>query len=178
MWKQVGSQGSIAAGLTDLGNVPSAQGDFAAASSAYLSSLAIFKEIGHQGGAAIALSNLGNVASARGDYRAAHEFYEKSLAISQTLGDKRGIAHLLESFANLAVMQSQPERAARLGGAAGVLRKGVDAPLSPIENAKVQHTLDLVRAALPPPDFDTKWAEGQAMALDEAMAYAIADGIS
>jgi predicted ATPase/DNA-binding CsgD family transcriptional regulator/Tfp pilus assembly protein PilF len=178
MWKKVGSSGSIAAGFNDLGNVASAQGDYAAAGSAYTSSLKIFQEVGHKGGAAIALNNLGNVASVQGDYHAAHGFYVKSLEATQTLGDKRGIARLLENFADLAARQGQPERAVRLVGAAAVLRIAVSAPLSPLMSNKVQHTLDLARKALPPKEVAEKWDEGQAMAMDEATAYAIANDIS
>lgn len=178
MWRRVSIPGSVAVGLNDLGNVANAQGDHATARSAYEQSLAIFREIGNEGGAAIALHNLGNVVSAQGEYAAARALYEQSLAIAQTLGDKRGIAHLLESFANLAVMQAQPDRAVRLEGAAAVLRMAVSAPLSPVEQTKVQHTLDLAQQSLSLPEFAAEWAEGQALTLADAMAYAIEGGDS
>lgn len=176
MWRRVGSQGSIAMGLNDFGNVANAQGDLAAARSAYQSSLEIFRGLGHEGGAAIALCNLGDVASAQGDYATARRLYAQSLAISQTLGDKHSIAHLLESFGNLAAIQAQPERAVHLVGAAATLRKTVGAPLSPVEQTKVQHTLNLAQKSLPPHGFASAWAEGQALTQEEAMAYAIEAG--
>jgi hypothetical protein len=34
----------------------------------------------------------------------------------------------------------------------------------------------LVRAALPPEEFEVAWAEGQSMALEQAVAYALQEG--
>lgn len=175
LWRRLRVPGSIAAGLNDIGNVANAQGDYSAARSAYQSSLEIFRKLGHEGGAAIALHNLGNVVSAQGNYAEARQLYRQSLAIAHTLGDRRSIARLLESLANLAAVESQPKRAARLASAAAKLRTAVSAPLSPVEQSKVQQTLDLARQMLPAQCFASAWSEGQALPLEDALEYASAD---
>jgi hypothetical protein len=74
-----------------------------------------------------------------------------------------------------AVLRGQPERAARLFGAAAALRdaSGVELPASERED----HDRDLtdVRARLDSVAFAAAWAAGRAMTLDEALAYVMQD---
>ena len=68
----------------------------------------------------------------------------------------------------------QPERAARLFGAADVLRESVGVPLPANERADHERYVDAVRAALGDESFAAAWDAGRALRLDEAIAEALA----
>src|SRR5262249_52477903 len=65
-------------------------------------------------------------------------------------------------------------QAARLFGAAAVLREAANAPLAARHRAEYERQVAAARALLDPASFAAAWAEGQAMTLDEAVAYALA----
>src|SRR5262249_58383083 len=66
-------------------------------------------------------------------------------------------------------------RAARLFGAAAVLREVIGAPLPPSERAKHAGLVGRARAMLEDEEFAAAWAEGQAMDADQAVAYALGE---
>jgi hypothetical protein len=84
-----------------------------------------------------------------------------------------GIAFLLAGFAELATAEAQPRRARRLAGAAAALRQKHGTPLAPSLQVRLEHTLELVRSACSGEDAVAAWSEGQAMTLEQAMAYAL-----
>jgi DNA-binding SARP family transcriptional activator len=63
--------------------------------------------------------------------------YQRALDALAHLADYYGIAAGLEALAGVARVGSQPERAARLFGAATALREAIGAPLSPSERPAV-----------------------------------------
>lgn len=65
------------------------------------------------------------------------------------------------------------QRAARLFGAAAALRERAGAAAAARDRAKFERDVAAVRATLGPPAFDAAWAEGRAMPLDQAIAYAL-----
>jgi hypothetical protein len=112
----------------------------------------------------------------QGDYAAARSLHEEGLAIFRELGDKGGIAQSLESLAGLAAVWGRGlERAARLWGAAAALREAIGAPLPPSEREKYEREVGAARAALGEEAFASAWAEGEAMTLEQAIAYALED---
>jgi hypothetical protein len=83
----------------------------------------------------------------------------------------------LIGFAVIAATQAKEERAARLLGAADGLRKVVGPPPHPQpttwQRDRAERTLASVRAALGDERFTAARAEGHAMSLERAIAYAI-----
>jgi hypothetical protein len=71
-------------------------------------------------------------------------------------------------------MAGQPERAARLLGDATALRDAIAAPLLPFEGRHYERSVAAVRMALDAAVFTEAWAAGQAMPLEQAIAYALA----
>jgi hypothetical protein len=72
-------------------------------------------------------------------------------------------------------MEGDSERAARLLGAAGGQATPFSAPTDPASRADYERTLAAVRAGLSEEGFAAAWAEGQAMTLEQAVAYASED---
>ena len=81
-------------------------------------------------------TELAAAAKKRGDAAAALGLHRESLTGRRELGDLHGIAESLEDFALLAAAGAQPERAARLWGAAERLRKEIGSPQPPRERAR------------------------------------------
>jgi hypothetical protein len=77
-------------------------------------------------------------------------------------------------LAKVAGRQGQPEQTARLFGAAQALRDQLETPLILVEQADYEHNLVAVRVALGEDEFAAAWAEGQAMTIEQATAYALA----
>lgn len=68
--------------------------------------------------------------------------------------------------------QGEPERTARLLGAAALLPESRGISLPPIERADLDRVMAGVRAALGEAAFAAAWAEGRALPLDQAVAAA------
>jgi hypothetical protein len=86
------------------------------------------------------------------------------------------IAESLEIAARLALAEGWPERAARLLGAADALRDAIGAPLPPVYRAAHEHDMATARTALGDAAFAAAWAAGRALALEQAVAEALAEG--
>ena len=85
------------------------------------------------------------------------------------------IAGSLERCAGLAARQGQPERGARLFGAAEALRTALGAPLPPAERAAYEHDVAADRTQLDAATFAAAWAEGRALPLEQAIADALSE---
>jgi hypothetical protein len=104
-------------------------------------------------------------------------FLAKSLPLLREAGRKAPIALSLRLFARLALGEEKPERAARLLGAAEVLRESAGVQLKshlpPRERERYSRDLAAARASLGEEVFASEWAAGSALALEQAVAYAM-----
>jgi hypothetical protein len=96
-----------------------------------------------------------------------------SLKVWWEVGHKPEIAVCLERLAGVACAQDQPERAARLLGAAEALRQAICAPQPPADRLGWEHSCSSVRAKLGEAMFSAAWVAGRAMTLEQAVAYAL-----
>ncbi len=67
----------------------------------------------------------------------------------------------------------QPERAARLFGASESILQNLGASLQPADQIEIDRYQDDVRAQLDEKTFEKAWAEGRAMSIEDAVAYAL-----
>src|SRR6266545_1058829 len=173
--RELGDKWGIATSLNALGLLAHYLGDNAAARGFLEESLALRRELGDAWAIANSLSSLGDVVLDQGDYATARARLEESLAINQQLGDRSAIAYVLEEFAGLAAVQGQSDRTLRLAGAAAALREAIGSPLSPIDQAQLERRLAPARQALGEATAVAMWAEGQAIPLEQAVAYTLAE---
>jgi hypothetical protein len=82
------------------------------------------------------------------------------------------MAECLEGLAGVAAAQQQPERAARLFGAAKAWREMTGAPLPPSRRAGYERDLAAVRAGVGKAAFVEAMAVGTSMSLEQAIACA------
>ena len=119
--------------------------------------------------------SLGSVAYYQGDYASARGYHEESLTIRREIGDRQGIAKSLEAFAGLAADQENPERAARLWGAAEALREEIGSPLAPNDREAYEREVAQARQVLGEAAFAAAWEEGRAMTMEQAVEYALGE---
>jgi hypothetical protein len=113
------------------------------------------------------------VASHQGDHGRATALLEEALLLGRDIGAKDLVAMELENLAWVAVMRGQSPRAARLGGAAEVLREALGTPLPPEQRAGHDRAVQAAHAALSEEAFAAAWAEGRALPLEEAVHLAL-----
>lgn len=101
----------------------------------------------------------------------------EGLVVRRTEGDALGILYSLAALANLAAAGGRPARALRLAGAAAALSTSTGAFLQPTERRSGVRWLALARAALPAAAAADAWSEGEAMPVEQAVAYALEEPV-
>jgi DNA-binding NarL/FixJ family response regulator len=121
---------------------------------------------------ALAADGLGELARRRGDIGQAEDLHHEALAIRRTRRFRPGVAGSLEALASIAADQESYDEAVRLFGAAAALRDAIGLVRWPVSEGDWEKVLARLRAALGDAAFDAAWAEGQALSIDDAVAYA------
>jgi predicted ATPase/DNA-binding SARP family transcriptional activator len=172
IFRELGDTWGLALVLLGLGELAFQNREYAAARSQLEESLAILREVGDKLGISGLLAQLGAVLQSQGDSEQAAVVLQESLALNRELGSRPAITVSLEGLAWVAAVQKQPERAARLLGVAEAWRDAVDplvfTPVRPL----YEHVVATARAGLSEEAFAAAWAQGRAMTLEEAIAYA------
>jgi predicted ATPase/DNA-binding XRE family transcriptional regulator len=174
-WRERGNLRPIAFVLNSMGMVALYQGRYSHARALHDQALKLWRESGSLRGVSATLNALGPVALYQGEVEQARMFLIESLTLRWECRDQDGIAWNLERLAEVAVVQSQVERAAKLWGAAEMLRETIASPLFPAEQARQAQPLATARAQLDSAKWAAAWSAGRAMPLEEAVAYALED---
>lgn len=173
--RALGDRRGVAALLNNLGAVAADQQDHARAAARYRESLAICQAMGDPRGFALTLTNLAVAARQQGDLAEAARLLARALPRRRELGDRPGIAVCLEELA-LAAAAHQPERMARLLGAAEAVREAAGVRLPPHQQQRLER---LAAAAQGRTEVDRAclaWQTGLQMTLDEAIGEALGNG--
>ena len=150
-----------------------AQGDDEKARALYEDALPLAREVEDKHSLMHMLGAIGHAARQQGDYGRARVLYQESLALRREVRNTHAIAQSLEDFAVLAGRQQQWERAARLLGAAEAVCADLGTALPVAIAAEYWRTVSDARGALGEEAFAAAWAEGGAMTLEQAIAYAL-----
>ncbi len=168
--KELGDKLGLANYFSLAGQLALLQGDVVRARQLAEESVTLYRELGVQQDIATSLSVLGEVEASQGNYAMARSLYEESLAIARKRGDKGGIAFYQEKFASVVAAQGEFTWAARLRGAAEVLREAIGAPRPPFERVSYEQAVAAARAQLGEKSFAAAWAEGRSMTPEQALA--------
>jgi DNA-binding CsgD family transcriptional regulator/tetratricopeptide (TPR) repeat protein len=118
---------------------------------------------------------LATIAVMEQDIDKARRRLTEALSAERQHGPSRIVADCLETAAALAVIEQQPARAARLYGAAENLRFTIGAPVKPQDQQLLYDPyLEPAKAQISEEAWETAWAEGGAMPLDDVIDYALA----
>jgi len=107
------------------------------------------------------------------DQACAEALLVESLVLSRDSGNWDQIAWDLTGFGGVAVAQGQPERAGRLLGAAEAWFAAAGHVIAPTERAEHDGYIAAIHALLDDATFAAAWAQGHAMSLEQAIAYAL-----
>lgn len=168
-----GDDPMVALVLGNLVGLYFSQRDFARARQFYDRQLVIAKNANLRHSVAWALVNLAQLPLRQGDFAGARGYLEESMAFWREVGSKAGIAFVLRGLAGLAAAKDQSRRALRLFAAAQALREEIERPLEPVEVAYDEEDIQGATAQLDEMAFEAAWAEGLAMTIEEAIAYAL-----
>jgi predicted ATPase/transcriptional regulator with XRE-family HTH domain len=170
-----GLGGSLAAfALVNLGVATAQRGEAERAGELLETGLAEHRARGNTWGVGFALRALGDLARTRGDHAEAIAHFRGCLVAWNERGYPRGIAYGLIGLAAVAADGGQPERAARLLGAADILRERFGCALWATERAAHEAAVGAARAALGEATFAAAFAAGCTLPLDRALAEAFA----
>jgi predicted ATPase/DNA-binding CsgD family transcriptional regulator len=157
--------------LAHLGVIAHERGDLDTARALHEQALRSYREIDDVLGVIRSLRDLGDVACGQNDYTGALGFYRECLALLGKWGDPLVVVNALTGSALVAAVWGQPERSARLLGAADAAREqfrlGIDLPS---ERAVQERAAALGRAAVGEPAFQAVWREGRGLSLAKAIA--------
>jgi tetratricopeptide (TPR) repeat protein len=171
--REVHDREGVAWSLHILGLCACWQGELAAAERLFADALAVRQAVGDRLGAAYSLLRLGNLAGRRGARARAGAALTRCLVAAHEFGDKWLMSHALDEFAGLMLARGQAAACLRLSSAAHHLRQAIGAAVRTPDQAIYDQTTARARAALPIAAAAAAWAEGEALSLDQAVAYAL-----
>jgi len=189
----VGPASAIAYGLRILARAVGELGDLDRATALVEEALGIFREVGDKRGTGIAHCDFGHLALLDGDAVRAISVLKTGPPVLQEIGDRWMIALYLYEMADARTLQGslQPRLqnsagaegdaaagpfldAARLRAAFDAQRQADGIALFPALRATFDRNQAILGERLGEEPFAQAWAEGGAMALDQAVAYALA----
>jgi tetratricopeptide (TPR) repeat protein len=169
----LGDDGPIGNILVNLGELARSQGDLQAARALHSEALDRFRAVRRKGGMTHALAGLAAIAAQQRDDAAATSLFGECLVLSAELGSAYGLACSEMGLAGVAARRGQGEPAARLLGAATALLAGHGLVLDPADQAEYARNRAAVEGQLDATAWTATYAEGQAMTVEQAVAYAL-----
>lgn len=169
----LGDKHPIAYSLHNLGVFALAQGDTNRARRFFEQDVVRFRELGDKSGIVLSLQYQGLLALDEGDDVRAQSFYVEGLTLARETGPLWVPSNYLLGLANVAVRRDQFERAARLCGAANAHLAASASFWDAFERSYYERIVALARAALSESAFARAMEEGQAMTIEQAVAYGL-----
>ena len=175
LYESVGDEQGMAQALVFLGGIPLGRGEVGPAERYFERGLGLARRSGNPLSLWVSLYHMALAAQAKEEYARAGRYYEEALVVGRQTKDRSHVALATVGLAECSVMQGEPERAARLFGAADAVLRSVGMSFHPLHaNGSVheQHVA-LTRERLGPKAFEEARAEGRAMTLEEAVTEAM-----
>jgi tetratricopeptide (TPR) repeat protein len=135
--------------------------------------LRVFKQMGHKGMTAMSASEIAHTQRAMGNYAEARKTYQETIKVLQDHGHRPAVAHQLECFAMIAVVGEEPQRAAKLFGAAEAIREVTGHKRTDEEEAEEAQFITRLHGMLPDTEFNALWADGKSMTMEQATELAV-----
>src|SRR5215212_4149282 len=157
--------------LGHLAQVERLRGDHAAAEAAAEQALAVAEHLGHRGLVARARHQLARVAVVRRDWTAAEQLAHEALVDQSERGDHLDVPDSLDVLAEIAAELDSHQEAARLLGAAGRARAELGLARWQTEQQHAEALTRRLREALGDDALTKARSEGEALSLDEVVAY-------
>jgi hypothetical protein len=155
-----------------------ARGDDALARQLAEECLALFRAANSPYGLAWGLTSFAEIALKQGDGGRAARLLAESLPLAYAVDDMSNVMQILGQFSVLASRNGRHPRAARVGGAADKLWTSLGMPATEGYQDWIESLTHAARGdGVTGEAWDAVWAEGRAMTVEQAMAYALSDEI-
>jgi len=172
--RAAGDKYRIALTLNYMGDLARSERQVVQAQSTYEESLSILRELGATKELPATLHNLAYACLYQGDIERAHALFYESLEAQRAQANQDGILEGLRGHAALASATGLAAESVRLYAAAVANGRGVDsAGLWTLEKLEYEHYIGLARARLSDAEFEDEQAEGCALSMEQAIAYAL-----
>ncbi len=134
--------------------------------------LRLYRELGDEIFAARVTNVQAQASLVRQDIEGANDLARHALLVVAEQGERQGIAEGLETLAAVAAARAEPDRAARLSGAAAAIRETI-ASRPTFEVAITGPFLESVRRIVTGKRWHELWEAGRALSAEDAVAYAL-----
>ena len=174
LFRGLGDPQGVSSGLYGLANLALARGDGDEAMRLLGEGEALSREAGNWSMLATCLGTQAISTRLDGDDARTAELLRGSVEIAGMLRDDYNVVFCVTGLAGVAAREGRAERAARLFGVADALseKTGAGVSWSVLRNLN-ERDLAVTREMLDSEAFEAAWAEGRAMTLEEAVAYAL-----
>ena len=170
--RAAGNKQLVAILVGNLGTVAHALEDYEAAQKYYEEAYSIAKADSIFPALANQASNLAETFCLQEDYEAARAYALEALDVSEKLGDGILLAHALDKSGAVAVAAGEPEKAARLWGAARAIFESKGFKIEITEQRFLDRYEASARSAIGDEAFRAAYREGQSMRLKKAVELA------
>ena len=170
--ERLGFKQGIALALLNMGNLYRVQSDYEQAEDYYEKSLSICHQYGLKT-RGYNLYVLGLLALHRNNYPLAIQFFVSYLNTAQASQEKISVCQFLTGVAAVASGMNQPQRSAKLYGAAQAIFETTDYRIPPFDHAEFERHIQIAREQLGTAKFEAVVADGRAMTMEQAIAYAL-----
>jgi tetratricopeptide (TPR) repeat protein len=173
--RELGNSEWIGWALVRLGRAAQLQGEYDRARQLHEERLPLFRKISPRFfGIVDANQSLGETALAQGNAALAKMHFGQALTLARDQEYRIYLAWCLAGLAGTAMLNEEPERAARLWGAAEALRQSIGSRPAPAARATRERLMAAALEQLGETAFAAAWAKGQAMKSEQAIELALA----
>jgi predicted ATPase len=173
IYRAMNSSGGVAFVLENLGDVAHKKKEYQGAYDFWQESLRLQSELGAKSRIAAPLHYLGYLDIRLGRSKQALDRFSESLSICRETGNLHSTACSLVGFAGVAIAYGLWQRATKLLGAAQLLAEAIATPFFSTDRLEYEYYLATVHDQLDEPTWQTSWAEGRAMTMEQAIKYAL-----
>jgi predicted ATPase/DNA-binding CsgD family transcriptional regulator len=173
LFRELNHQPGIAQALNAIGEIARISGDDGRAKRVYEECLAVSQQTGQIQRICDMCTNLAFIAQHEGDHERALNLGRQALRLSHDRQDRQRMAEALPIIAGSLGALGQPQRAARLVGASDAELERMGAFRQPGDTPEYDRIVAGVGAQLGETNFQTAWAEGRELSLEQAVRDAL-----
>ncbi|HEY7422233.1 MAG TPA: tetratricopeptide repeat protein [Gaiellaceae bacterium] len=172
--REVGDSAGLASALINLGSCLEDVEDWPASRQACEEALSIWRRLGSTVSAAEAQQNLAHVLLIEGDFESAGAQFRLALPVLYRMGPPDSVAWTLHGLGLVALEEGDPERAATLCATRESLHRQSGYVPRPRVLELANRQLEPLLALREEAAVEAAWVQGEAMSIDDAVAYALA----
>ncbi len=175
LFRELDDKPGMALAFNALGEIARVNGQDERAKRNYEAAVALAEQTGNIRRKYTTVTNLSYIAQHENDHERAIGLLRQTLALAREMKNYNDMAHGVQAVAGSLGVLGDPERAARLLGAAEAARERIGALVEPSDQSELDRNIAAVRGLLDETTFRAAWVEGRKMTLEQAVAQVLGD---